>query len=62
MKKMTDLVQTPPLNERSQRPSALEVVMLNIAIAIACECQLLYTGHGYSQTAYLGARFLAGYR
>jgi hypothetical protein len=33
---MTDLVQTPPLVERSQRPSALEVVMLDIAISIAC--------------------------
>jgi hypothetical protein len=33
---MTDLVQTPPLVEWSQGPSALEVVVLNIAISIAC--------------------------
>jgi hypothetical protein len=31
---MTDLVQTPPLVERSQRPSALKVVMLDIAISV----------------------------
>jgi hypothetical protein len=36
MQKMTYLVQTPSLIERSQGPSALEVVMLNIAISIAC--------------------------
>jgi hypothetical protein len=33
---VTDLVQTPPLVEWSQGPSALEVVMLNITISIAC--------------------------
>lgn len=31
----TDLIQTPPLIERSHWSSALKVVMLNIAISIA---------------------------